>query len=104
VINTQTIFPHKSITSLLEDIQIHPDFDVRTSSERKILDLLKPSVNSPIFQTKKSNDVETISKDTYIHKCKEHNEEDLLFICEICDKKCVCIECISNGLHRNHDI
>ncbi len=37
-------------------------------------------------------------------KCLEHAEEDLLFCCFTCDKKCVCIECISNGMHKNHDI
>lgn len=31
-------------------------------------------------------------------------EEELLFLCYTCNKKTVCVECISNGIHKAHEV
>lgn len=72
---------------MYEDCDVSNKLSTRSSSEKKIFNL---------FNTK--------DKVKAQQKCKDHPDEDLLFICYNCDKKSVCIECVSNGCHKSHDV
>lgn len=72
---------------MYDDYDVSNNRSTRSSSEKKIFNLIY-----------------TKEKVKAQQKCKDHPDEELLFICYNCDKKSVCIECVSKGLHKTHDI
>lgn len=36
--------------------------------------------------------------------CNDHPNEEAIFFCNTCETECLCVNCIVEGLHKDHDV
>ena len=78
------------------------DKNFQTAKELENKNLINQSIPTPIKQTVEKN----TNKKTEIPliSCSTHQNEEPIIICFTCGNRPLCVECVVNGEHKNHDM